>query len=424
VDLKGFDAIGDGRQAFGNSSDGSSVVLLVDQTSSPVLYLDGKTIPLHFTHTPILARMSADARTIVYEAANPGGHYELIVHHAGTGAEEVLQKGPSVPAGPENNTPSYFQPWLSDDGSSVLFLTLDASGHQQVSYQATNGSGARALTTSTGVPEGVNAATLSGGGTIVYAATPDGRILRISVPSGDIDELAGPTPQVLGIQNYAVGSVNWISGAALSAGDAVPEVLVGNLPAPVINAEPTLVKFQIPWEVPPGGPIEIRVQYGPPPPFESVLTITAATISGNFLSPGSNPFLPPYLAFHQDFRSLVTPSDPASPGEIIHFYLSGLGPVTPPVATGERIPISGPLHRVVYPPVFCAVSNIGKTSDDFVNAPLPFVGLAPGYIGLYQMDLQVPKGLLSADSALSCGFRDIEQGGYAVVAVDLYVRVP
>src|ERR1035441_8257909 len=53
LDLKGFDAIGDGRQAFGNSSDGSSVVLLVDQTSSPVLYLDGKTIPLHFTHTPI-----------------------------------------------------------------------------------------------------------------------------------------------------------------------------------------------------------------------------------------------------------------------------------------------------------------------------------------------------------------------------------
>jgi hypothetical protein len=37
VDLKGFDAIGDGRQAFGDLSDGGEVVLLVDQTRSPVL---------------------------------------------------------------------------------------------------------------------------------------------------------------------------------------------------------------------------------------------------------------------------------------------------------------------------------------------------------------------------------------------------
>jgi hypothetical protein len=40
------------------------------------------------------------------------------------------------------------------------------------------------------------------------------------------------------------------------------------------------------------------------------------------------------------------------------------------------------------------------------------------------MDLQIPQGLLNADSPLSCGIRDIEQGGYAVVVVDLYVRVP
>jgi hypothetical protein len=40
------------------------------------------------------------------------------------------------------------------------------------------------------------------------------------------------------------------------------------------------------------------------------------------------------------------------------------------------------------------------------------------------MDLQVPQGLLNTDSALSCGIRDIEQGGYAVAVVDLYVQVP
>src|ERR1039458_996381 len=423
-ELKGFDAIGDGLEALGDESSGSPIILLVDQTSSPLLYHKGRTTPLHFSHAAILARMNSDATVIVYEAADPGGKYELIVHHVGTGAEQILQVGPPVPASPPNNTPSYFQPWLSDDGSSVLFFAVDATGRQQVFYEATNGSGERALTTSTGVPEGVNAATLSGDGTIAYAATPDGRILRISVPSGNMDELAGRTPQVNGLQNTAVGSVNWITGAALSAGETLPQVQVGDLPAPVISASPSLVKFQIPWEIRTGQPAEIRLQYGTPPPFESVLTFTAATISGNFLSPLANPFSGPLLALHHDFQSLVTPSDPALPGEIIHFYLTGLGPVTPSVATGERTPASAPLHRVVYPPVFCTVSNIAPSGATFLNAPLPFVGLAPDYIGLYQMDLQVPQGLLNTDSALSCGIRDIEQGGYAVAVVDLYVQVP
>jgi uncharacterized protein (TIGR03437 family) len=424
TDLKGLNALGDGLQTVGDSTGGGPIVLLLDQTSSPLLYHKGATTRLHFSHAAILARMNSEATVIVYEAADPGGKYELIVHHVGTGTEQILQVGPPVPANLPNNTPSYFQPWLSDDGSSVLYLTVDASGHQQVFYEATNGSGERALTNLTSVPEGVSAATLSGDGTIAYAATPDGRILRISVPSGKMDELAGRTPQLIQLQNPAVGSVNWISGAALSATGTLPQVLVGDVPAPVISAEPTLVKFQIPWEVHPGQPSEIRLQYGPPPPFESVLTFTAAAINGNFLSPLANPFSGALLGLHHDFHLLVTSSDPALPGEIIHFYLTGLGPVTPSVATGERTPASAPLHRVVYPPVFCTVSNIGTTSTGFLNAPVPFVGLAPGYIGLYQMDLQVPQGLVNADSALSCAFRMLEGGGYQVAAVDLYVQVP
>jgi uncharacterized protein (TIGR03437 family) len=425
TDLKGLNALGDGLETLGDTTGGGPIVLLVDQSSNPLLYHQGKTTRLHFSHAAILARMNSDATVIVYEAADPGGKYELIAHRVGTRAEQILQVGPPVPANPPNGTPSYFQPWMSDDGSSVLFLTVDASGHQQVFYEATNGSGERALTNLTSVPEGVSAATLSGDGTIAYASTPDGRILRISVPSGNMGELAGRTPQLTQLQNSAVGSVNWISGTALSdGGDTLPRVLVGELSAPVISAESTLMKFQIPWEVRTGVPSEIRLQYGTPPPFESVLTFTAAAINGNFLSPLANPFSAALLGLHHDFHSLVTSSDPALPGEIIHFYLTGLGPVTPAVATGERTPASGPLHRVVYPPVFCTVTNIAPTGTAYLDAPLPFLGLAPGYIGLYQMDLQVPQGLVNADSPLSCAFRILEGGGYQVAAVDLYVQVP
>jgi uncharacterized protein (TIGR03437 family) len=373
--------------------------------------------------------MSSDARTIVYESADSGGRYELIVHDVGTGTEHLLQQGPAVPAGFGKHLPLYFDPRLSDDGSAVLYLRDDpASGNKQLIYELTNGSGMRRLAPSSDVPEGVISGILSGDNTTAYAATPLGRILRISVPSGKIDELAGPTPQLYQLQNTASGSVNWISGAALTAGGALPKVQVGDFEAPVISAEPALVKFQIPWEVRPGHDVEVRLQHGDPPPFESVLTYPAATITARFLNPMASPFsiglVPQGLANHENFRSYVTPSNPALPGEIIHFYMAGAGPVTPPVSTGQKTPTSGTPHRAVYPFLNCSVTNITTSSTQFLNAPVRSLGLAPGYIGLYQMDIQVPEGLVNADSPLTCESRDLENGGHHLPNTDLYVRVP
>jgi uncharacterized protein (TIGR03437 family) len=258
---------------------------------------------------------------------------------------------------------------------------------------------------------------LSGDGSLAYAGTPNGRILRFSVPSGKMDEVSGATPQLNGLQTVAVGSVTWVLGTALSDGTH-PMITAGDREAPVISAQPSLVKFQIPWETPVDEPVEVRLAYGPPPPFESVLTITTATINAAFLA---QPVVSSdVLAYHQDFRSFVTPSDPAQPGEIIHFYMSGLGPVTNPLATGQRTPTTGPLHKAIYPPI-CGVSLTGLVT---VNAPIRFAGLAPGYVGLYQMDVEVPEGLVLADSQLGCSVPARVSGGFNVFQTDLYVRVP
>jgi uncharacterized protein (TIGR03437 family) len=292
----------------------------------------------------------------------------------------------------------------------------------------TSGSGMRRLAPSTDLPEGVVSGILSGDNTTALAATPLGRIIRISVPSGKIDELAGPTPQLNQIQNTASGSVSWISGAALAAGGTLPKVQVGDFEAPIISAESALVKFQIPWEVRPGQNVEVRLQYGDPPPFESVLTYPSATLTPRFLNPMASPFsvglVPPGLANHEDFRSYVTPSNPALPGETIHFYMAGAGPVTPSISTGQKTPTSGPAHRAVYRPLNCTVTNITMASTQELNAPVRFLGLAPGYLGLYQMDIQVPQGLVNANSPLSCEFSDLENGGHQSPETDLYVRVP
>lgn len=169
--------------------------------------------------------------------------------------------------------------------------------------------------------------------------------------------------------------------------------------------------------------VEIRVAYGPATPFESVLTVTTAEIAAAFLPPSvipSESLFKSGLAYHQDFRSFVTPSSPSQPGEIIHFYMSGLGPVTNPLATGQKTPTSGPLHKAIYPP-HCEVPLTGFVA---VDVPVRFAGLAPGYVGLYQMDLQVPTGLMNADSPLGCSFPSPEYGGFTVDETDLYVRIP
>jgi uncharacterized protein (TIGR03437 family) len=235
------------------------------------------------------------------------------------------------------------------------------------------------------------------------------------VPSGKIDEISGATPQLETLQTDAVGSVTWVLGTALSDGTH-PAITIGDREAPVISAQPSLVKFQIPWETPVDKPVEVRLAYGPPPPFESVLTVTTATVNAAFLTPpvvSSNGW-----AYHQDFRSFVTPSNPAQPGETIHFFMSGLGPVTGPLATGQKTPTSGPLHKAIYPPI-CGVPLTGFAT---LNASIRFAGLAPGYVGLYQLDLEVPSGLVNADSQLGCSFPDPVYGGYNVIQTDLYVR--
>jgi len=63
-------------------------------------------------------------------------------------------------------------------------------------------------------------------------------------------------------------------------------------------------------------------------------------------------------------------------------FLTGLGPVTPPVAPGAPAPGAEPLARTNVTPV---VTIGGQT------AQVLFSGLAPGFIGLYQINFQVPQ---------------------------------
>lgn len=88
-----------------------------------------------------------------------------------------------------------------------------------------------------------------------------------------------------------------------------------------------------------------------------------------------------------DFR-LVSPADPAAPGEAVVIYATGFGPVSPAPTTGEPASAS-PLSLTVIPPVV----TVGG-----IVAEVLFSGLAPDFVGLNQVNAVVPAGVEPDDA--------------------------
>jgi uncharacterized protein (TIGR03437 family) len=398
--------VGDGLQAFADggmlleSGGGGDSITIFRRTASG---WDNGT-PVALSAAPLLARLSRDGSTILYVSGASLG-----AHNIASGQETVLDTEASMPAS---------MPWISDDGKRALYLAPpEFGGPQQVFVQNTDGSGRRSIAS---LPEGFNAITLSGDGTVAYAATPLGRLLRIDVESGATGQLNGPIPLISDLQPCAApylscslttgavapGSVVWMDGSAFAANGEAPSVLVNGIKAPVFVSSNSYVRTQIPWGTPVNERVSFVVENGDPQPFESVKTENSAAIVPNML------LLPSAYEsgisgsgllelYHQNFSSLVSDSQPPAKNEILHLYMTGLGPVSPAVATGEKTP-SEPLSRIVNP-MSCAV-NFPMTALA-LEVPVEFAGLAPGLTGIYQVDIKAQPGF-PTDGTLICNVTD------------------
>lgn len=155
-------------------------------------------------------------------------------------------------------------------------------------------------------------------------------------------------------------------------------VLVNNRPAQIYFVSPTQVNFLVPVNLIAG---EVTIQLvrdaTAGPPVRARLRDTAPALF--LLDPET------VVATRGDF-SLVTRERPARPGEDIVLWATGLGPTVPPQIYGQ-IPTTA--------------SQIEHASEFLVlldGAPVPrerisYVGVAPGFAGLYQINLTLPAEL-------------------------------
>jgi len=95
---------------------------------------------------------------------------------------------------------------------------------------------------------------------------------------------------------------------------------------------------------------------------------------------------------HSDNTSLVTAAKPAQKGEVMVIFATGLGEVDNAPATGAPAPSVEPLARVKTVP---SVTIGGVPAGD-----IKYAGLAPYFVGLYQVNVAVPAGSPSGSVAV------------------------
>lgn len=100
------------------------------------------------------------------------------------------------------------------------------------------------------------------------------------------------------------------------------------------------------------------------------------------------------LVTHAD-GSLVSAISPANAGEALTAWVFGLGSTTPAAATGQ-IARAAPAAEQFYLDFNYSINALATkpfTGDpDRVPLKPAYAGLAPGYVGLYQVNFTVPEG--------------------------------
>jgi uncharacterized protein (TIGR03437 family) len=162
-------------------------------------------------------------------------------------------------------------------------------------------------------------------------------------------------------------------------------VSIGGQAAFVDYISPTQVNAQLPSNIAVGGPLQLTVTNGSE--TSAPVNVTVNPTEPGLLAPasfkiGGNQYV---VAQHSDGSYVLAvgaipglASSPAKPGETVVIYGVGFGPVTPNIPAGEIATETNQLSasfQILF----------GKTS-----AKLPYYGLAPNFVGLYQFNVTVP----------------------------------
>ena len=236
-------------------------------------------------------------------------------------------------------------------------------------------------------------APLANGNTIISLTTSGFTVL-----SSKYDVAVAP-PQISGVVNagnfsqaMAPGGLISVFGTNLSpvnmATNQVPLptalgdscLVINGTAVPMLFVSPEQINAQLPFNAAGDETLVLYTPGGVSNNYNLTLSSDAPSV---FLSGVAGPETGIATVVRSSNNQLVTPTNPIHPGDQIVIYATGLGATTPPVAAGAAAP-SHPLARVTDTPVV----TLGG-----VPLTLEFAGLAPGEVGVYQIDAAVPRSI-------------------------------
>jgi uncharacterized protein (TIGR03437 family) len=243
----------------------------------------------------------------------------------------------------------------------------------------------------------------------VAAGRFNGRVsIRSSSPSRPVIEVAlsgtgitagggGPRPAINrgGVVDaasfaatLAAGGIGSIFGLDLAPGVAAASatplpttltgvrVLVGGRAAPLFFVSPNQINFQVPYEAGASGQVNVVVERN-----GVASSSEAAQLAANAPALFTNAATAEPIVQRHPSLDLITANNKARPGDVLILFLTGIGQLSNRPASGSPAP-SGPLAMAVTAPTV----TLGGAP-----ATVLFAGLAPGYVGLGQINVQLPQ---------------------------------
>lgn len=144
------------------------------------------------------------------------------------------------------------------------------------------------------------------------------------------------------------------------------------------------INFQVPWEVAPLASVLLQVETNGISSLPVQVPVLAAQPGIIAYNAGGTNY---GVVLHSNFQ-LADSAHPVVAGETVLIYCVDLGAISPALKDGE--PGTGAEITVATP-----TATLGGA-----NAPISFHGTAPGFVGLFQVNVQVPKGLASGNQPL------------------------
>jgi uncharacterized protein (TIGR03437 family) len=247
-------------------------------------------------------------------------------------------------------------------GAGPLITRLDVCDGSQPAYQIAVGAGQPYRAFVTDLAAGGSSTDISGNAVATYTATRP--LLALAVGPQEASFTAGAVVNAATFTSgIAPGGIMALFGTGLSATGSVPTVDMDGTIATVLWASAFQINAQVPPDIAPGvHTLRVRSAYGAAQQSVSVSAVAPAIFM--MASPSAGAVL------NQDF-SMNGPANPLPRGQVLLVYATGLGAVT---KQGQLSVTAAPVTALI---------NGQELAVDFA-------GLAPGYVGLYQVNVRIP----------------------------------